>query len=283
VVASNGPLMGRRLLAVGQLTRRTLLTTVALAGLAGAGLAAAITSRRGRSPVSAGTVAGAIGAGTVPAALLRRWQPCGEIVRDGLRTTRTFDDEGPQHAHLARTGPGFAGVVIGDGHPPADALAGMGGLIRLVRGGAVESGPRGTGPLRAEARPAVGWGLWPTDDGDGCLVLAGGHGADERRARVTRWRSRGSGLDVRDRSRGSGLDLGEPSGRSGLDVARFGRRSGPDVRRLGELLVELGVIEAVATDPSGCAMLIARGRHLVRRPPWHRRAMQCAGLCCGPG
>ncbi|MEO5902012.1 MAG: hypothetical protein ABIR68_18040 [Ilumatobacteraceae bacterium] len=235
VIASNGPLMGRRLIGVGQVTKRTLVAATAVSGVAGALAGGARTgaSRRLITSAAGGMIGSVLGAAT----LLRRWEPCGQIVRDGRRSLRTFDDEGPRHSHLASVGAGFEGLVIGDGHPPDGALAGMGGLVRLVRGGVAVTTFDGDGLARGSARPAVGWGLVPTGPGEGLVVVAGGSAAD------------------------------------GAD---------PDLRRLAELMVSLGVVDAVATDPSGCAMLSTGGRHLIRPPAPHRRAIQRVGLCCGP-
>lgn len=54
-----------------------------------------------------------------------------------------------------------------------------------------------------------------------------------------------------------------------------------DLRRLAAKMAGLGVGDAVATDPSGCAMLVHRGRFVLGPPRWHRRAIQRVGLACG--
>jgi hypothetical protein len=58
---------------------------------------------------------------------------------------------------------------------------------------------------------------------------------------------------------------------------------GQDVNpcEVGSLMARLGVAEAVATDPSGCAMFSCGGRHVLEPPRHHRRAIQRFGLCCG--
>lgn len=232
-VFTNGPMMGKRVFPGVKVTRARVAVELAGALLAGGAL---------------GGLAGAVLGGAISAARsFRHWEPCGFIAGagEGCTRRRSFDGESARHSWIGRTGVPFGTYAVGYGDLPEDVVEGVGGLLLLVAGGRVVSGPGAGADLDALGdKPGVAaWGLVPLGESG---ASADGGGAAARPAGV---------LAV----------LGSPRMTAAAAAG---------------LLAGLGADAAVGTDQRGAVML-GVGATCVIRPPWHRQAMQDYGLCCG--
>jgi hypothetical protein len=170
-VATNGPMMGRRIAGRWKVTRELLVGVPTVVGVAVALVGARTAGRRWRRlrAVALGSVA----AGATAVALLDRWLPCGIARGAGFDDRRDFDGEGADHAWIGRfAGGGLGGIAIGDGALPDAVVDGSGGLVRLVRDGEVCT-DGDAARLRAR-RGVAAWALLPADDGShGVVVVIG--------------------------------------------------------------------------------------------------------------
>jgi hypothetical protein len=206
----------------------------------GAGVLGPRLTARRLAPVVVGATLGAAAGWRLA---LTDWIPCGVVhsAAAGIDDRRDFRAEGATHAWIGRGEYGFGGCAIGLGHPPTYLREAMGGLLPLV----IEGEPMEVDPGAPDFHH------------------------DAARARTKAPLVAWALLPLPTESAGS----------DGVILVVATRRTAASAT-LAVRLAALGVRDAVATDTSGCAMLVVGRRFLLGPPLPHRQSIQRYGLCC---
>ena len=180
VVATNGPMMGKRSRSGRQVDRMTLARSAVAGALTAAGLAWVTTPRCGRPirSAAAGAAAG-LGALVVLARGFDGWQVCGRVCSAAIGVTdlSDFENEGPSFAWIGRRAEDMP-PEVGYGQLPDDVTEGLGGLLPLIVEGRAVLPGRGD-PWSANVarlgnkRGVAAWAVCPTTrDRPALLIVA---------------------------------------------------------------------------------------------------------------